>query len=644
MPWTPHRPFGVLCALIVASLLCASPVAAQTRPGELAPVTRLVLRVSGGPSGATVRGVLAAVDARGQAVSDIAERGLQATVDGQAVNLQLAAERPSIALAVGLLLDSSANATVRTTLAAAIASGLQDMDTRRDAVAIVSTAERRGWDQATFTISADDLRRSLESLVQKQPIDDLLSLGQVAELERALAAQAQDLKVLLLVTNRAPASAATPATNMALLRAMAIDDHLQISVLVLPQAGGQGVAEALAEATPGGGVEYVLNATNQADLTLRVSSLLAPAVGARGFSLPVLSEGSHTLSLTAPGLATRTQATFTVAGRAIGIAAIETNGAAVTPGRHLDRPTWLTARTAAEGPIEGVEWSVDGRLSQASVDPFALLVDPNQTGDGNHAITARAIFQGRAGPLATTSVYVPFDAARVVRQWLRDWGLLIAVLLANGLIAFALVRRLAGRGDEAAFYTPRNDFPPILRLKQRADAYIAPEVIDFLAAGKLRIGYHPPFMDNHVGTPQFERLPFQDIRGDDELVKDLSRHAACIWREPQTNDCFIQLGWPAPGEPVHPKPQAQVLHFGKPQDATSKAYRLFHQDVIRLSSRVEYVFNQLALRDKPTPERTKVDAFTSDEPDSSLSARITQLATRFHDSEAEPGAREEPDR
>jgi hypothetical protein len=87
-----------------------------------------------------------------------------------------------------------------------------------------------------------------------------------------------------------------------------------------------------------------------------------------------------------------------------------------------------------------------------------------------------------------------------------------------------------------------------------------------------------------------------------------------------------------------------VLHFGKPQDATSKAYRLFHQDVIRLSSRVEYVFNQLALRDKPTPERTKVDAFTSDEPDSSLSARITQLATRFHDSEAEPGAREEPDR
>ena len=253
----------------------------QTRPGDSASVTRLVMRVVSQPTDAAVRGVLAGVDGRGQPVADLTARGLQTTLDGQPITVQFAAERPSIAIAIGLLLDSSANTTVRTALGTAIASGLQDLDTRRDAVAIGTTTEQRGWEQSVFTNSADDLRRSLSSLVQNPPIDDVLSLDQVAGLERALAGQSQDLKVLLLITNRTPASAATPASNMAVLRAMAIDDHLQISVLALPQAGGQGVAEALAEATPGGGVEYVLNATNQADLTQRVSSLLAPT-GARG--------------------------------------------------------------------------------------------------------------------------------------------------------------------------------------------------------------------------------------------------------------------------------------------------------------------------------------------------------------------------
>jgi hypothetical protein len=628
-------------ALLIATSVVALPATAQISPGDAAPVTRLVLRVTSAPTAPTVRGVVAAMDARGQAVPDIAARGLQAIVDGQPVNLQLSADRPSIAVAVGLLLDSSANATVRTTLGAAIARGLQDADTRRDTVAIVSTSERRSWDQASFTTSANDLRQSLESLVQKPPVDDMVSLGQVAGLQRALAEQVQELKVLLLVTNRTPASVATPATNMAVLRGMAIDDHLQVSMLVLPQAGGQGVAEALAEATPGGGVEYVLNATNQTDLTQRVISLLSPAMGAHRFSLPVLREGSHTLHLTMAGLASRAQATFSVTARPVAIAAIEANGAALQPGSQIDRPTWLTVRTSAGAVLEGVEWSIDGRPWETSAEPFALLLDPAQTGEGRHEITARAISQGRSGPLATMSVDVPFDAARLVRRELRGWGLLVAVLLANVLIAFVLVRRLVSRRDATAG-THRNEFPPVLRLKQRPGAYIAPEVIDFLARGKLRIGYHPPYMDNHVGAPEFERLPFQDIRGDDELVKDLSRHAACIWREPETNDCFIQLGWAAPGEPLRPKAQAQVLHFGKPQDATSKAYRLFHQDVIRLSSRVEYVFNQLALRDKPTPERTKLDALASDEHEGSLSARITQLAGRFHEIEAEARVREEP--
>jgi hypothetical protein len=149
------------------------------------------------------------------------------------------------------------------------------------------------------------------------------------------------------------------------------------------------------------------------------------------------------------------------------------------------------------------------------------------------------------------------------------------------------------------------EFPPTLRVNPLAGRYVAPEVIEFPTQGKLRIGYHPPFMDNHVGSREFTRLPYQDIRGDEDAVKDLSRHAACIWRDPKTNDCYIQLGWPGSGEPIEPRPQSQVFHFGRPHDATSLPFRLAHHDVVRLSTGVEFVFNQVGLRDKATPESKK---------------------------------------
>jgi hypothetical protein len=613
---------GVVALLLLVALL-STPAVAQTDPSQ---VTHLYLRVTSAPTDATVRGLLAGVDAQGRAVSDLPSHGVQATLDGQPVDIHLASARPSIGVAVALLLDSSAGQSVRTAVGSAIAAGLQDLDTRRDTVAIVSTSDRRPWDQASFTTSADDLRGNLEAFVQNAPQDDLVSLDQVAALQRALAAQTQELEVLVLITNRPAASAATAATNLAALRSAAVDEHLQISVLALPGAGGQGLAEALAEATPGGGVEYVLNATNQADLTQRVATLLAPALAARRFEFPAPSEGPHTLSVTGPGLPSRVQAPLTVTARAVSITAIQAGGAPFRPGGQIDSPTWLSAQTADDTPLEGVEWSMDGRLSQVTQAPFALLVDPDQLGEGAHEVTARAVVKGRGGPLVSTTFYIPFDFARLVRRALRDWGLIAAIVLINGLIALFIVRALASRrGGDARTGAGRNEFPPVLRLKPKPGSSIAPEVIEFPARGKLRIGYHPPYMDNHVGTPAFQSLAYQDIRGDEELVKDLSRHAACIWRDPETNDCYIQLGWPAPGEPVRPKAQAQVLHFGKPQDATNQAFRLSHQDVIRLASSVEYVFNQLGLRDKPTPERKKIDAFASSPGGTSSAARLAVL-------------------
>jgi hypothetical protein len=152
---------------------------------------------------------------------------------------------------------------------------------------------------------------------------------------------------------------------------------------------------------------------------------------------------------------------------------------------------------------------------------------------------------------------------------------------------------------------------PALHLRTAdPDAYVVPSVIAFPAAGRLRLGYQPSFMDAHVGDIAFSRVPAVAIRGDQASVRELSRHAACIWRDAQSGACFVQLGWPGPGEPIRPRTQTRVLRFGRPQDAASQPFRLAHGDVLRLSAQVEYVFCEVEpLRDRPTPEQKKIDAF-----------------------------------
>lgn len=147
-----------------------------------------------------------------------------------------------------------------------------------------------------------------------------------------------------------------------------------------------------------------------------------------------------------------------------------------------------------------------------------------------------------------------------------------------------------------------------LRLRGGADSLIVPEVIEIPVAGKLRLGAHPPYMDRRVGRSEFSRLPFVDIRGDVEAVHDLSRHVACVWCD-SSGACFVQLGWPGPGEAIRPRGQSRILRFGREHDATSQPFRLMHRDVVRLGSRIEYVFLELAsLADRSTPEQKKIEA------------------------------------
>lgn len=150
---------------------------------------------------------------------------------------------------------------------------------------------------------------------------------------------------------------------------------------------------------------------------------------------------------------------------------------------------------------------------------------------------------------------------------------------------------------------------PVLLLRIHDNAHVVPEVIEFPRSGKLRIGLHPPLMDRRVGHAEFSRLPFVDIRGDVEAVRELSRQAACIWRD-ESGACLVQFGWPGPGEAVRVRAQTRLLRFGRQQDAASQPFRLAHRDVVRLCGAIEYVFLELAeLEDRTTPEQKKIEAF-----------------------------------
>ncbi|HET6315818.1 MAG TPA: hypothetical protein VFG86_05125 [Chloroflexota bacterium] len=191
------------------------------------------------------------------------------------------------------------------------------------------------------------------------------------------------------------------------------------------------------------------------------------------------------------------------------------------------------------------------------------------------------------------------------------WAVLVVIVgvLATGVLVW---RRRAAHPQPAQIRPQTAQTLPALQLRvHEDDVHVLPQVIQFPASGRLRIGYHPPLMNRHVGRAEFERLPFVDIRGDAAAVRELSRHAACIWRDAD-GECFVQLGWPGPGEPIRPRNQARVLRFGRPHDAASQPFRLAHRDVLRLSSHVEYVFLEVeAVRDRPTPEQKKIEAFES---------------------------------
>ena len=118
--------------------------------------------------------------------------------------------------------------------------------------------------------------------------------------------------MLLLITNRPLASAASVNASLGTIRAFAADRGIQISIVALPGSGGQGRAEALAEATPRGRLMRA-ECDQQSGPQPSIGSLLAPAFGARRFEFATPTDGNHTLSVSAPTVALPATATFQVA-------------------------------------------------------------------------------------------------------------------------------------------------------------------------------------------------------------------------------------------------------------------------------------------------------------------------------------------
>src|SRR5207237_3789268 len=133
-----------------------------------------------------------------------------------------------------------------------LAEAVGGLDINRDTVAIVSTAQTTSWEQATFTTSADSLKKSLDAVILDPPNDAAASLEQVSGVLRALNAQPRDSRVLLLFVNRPLANAASVNASLGSVRSFAVENGIQVSIVALPGAGGQGPAEAFAEATPAG--------------------------------------------------------------------------------------------------------------------------------------------------------------------------------------------------------------------------------------------------------------------------------------------------------------------------------------------------------------------------------------------------------
>src|SRR5205807_162598 len=224
-----------------------------------------------------------------------------------------------------------------------------------------------------------------------------------------------------------------------------------------------------------------LNATNQQDIARRIGMLLAPAFGARRFEIPAPDEGNHTLAISAPGATAQAIAPFQVSGRSVQVDSLQTTSGRLQPGDQITQPIWVQVVPADNAAIDSVEFVVDGRVTHVASEPYAILLDPEQLGDGSHQLTARITSQGRSGSFLSTSVLVPMDVFRTARTVVRSWGLIGVLVIAEAVIVTLFVRMAPARRGVLANTT---DFPPSLRLNPLTGTYIAPELIEFPSRGR----------------------------------------------------------------------------------------------------------------------------------------------------------------
>ena len=371
-----------------------------------------------------------------------------------------------------------------------------------------------------------------------------------------------------------------------------------------PGAGGQGPAEALAEATPGGRVEYVLNATNRRTSADGSACCWRPRSARTASRSPRPPRAATSSSVGAPG--STTPGRRPLSRWSPDRCRSRPSKPAAAPSRlgppSISPPGWRCVRPK-RAPIDSVEWTLDGRVTQVTSDPWALLLDPEQLGDGQHDLAARIISNGRAGRSWPRASMCPPDFLRNVRNAVRGWGL-IALLLVGELCGHLPVR--------APRPSPRG--PGVVTNGVSADA--APQPARRPVRGARGHRLPDPRQAAHWLPPAVHGQPGRQPRVLQAAVPGHSRRRRRGQRpEPSRRRASGATRRPttATSSSAGRARASRSSRARRARSSTSADLRTrrpchsgWHiMTWCGLATGVEFVFNQVGLRDKATPESKK---------------------------------------
>lgn len=561
-------------------------------------------------------------DDHGRAVSP--PPPIQARLDGAPISLTQAGQ-PSAALGAALLMWTNPNPQERTNAANAVQKAIiAGASNPGFATAVVSGLTESSWAQVTWNAPSQDVAKALKQFNDVDPklvaapirglIDLVGSLGSATGTQATTAGQAPrfERRVLVIVANRPFLGLPSDATA-ATLFAAARDKGVLINTVSGPLANQAGQLDALVASA--GGRNFSVDFTKPESVEEGVLAAAAPAISSTRWTFPTPPDGQHSLDLSVPGTAATGSLQLSVVTPVVQIAGIQNLNAnkPLSPGAGIDLPAGTNL-----GPVippgtqaDAYQWIVNGRAYERSATQ-AFVLDPEQLGSGDLAVSVRAIAKGKLSdpyPSQPLSIHVSEPWWQRLSSLLRQWGVVLFLVLLNfALWPFLVLGGQIGTASGAG----EDKFAPQLSLAPLREGVVRPTVVRFPVGEKIRLGRRPAARDNDVGHPAFSKLHSEDVVGDEALIEEVPRYCATIWRE-KTGECWAEFGWSGPGNPLPPQSQngyprvIDEMRRAKPLDMGKVQLR--HGDVVELGPFVKYVFHTVAgYVDHPTPRKDKQQA------------------------------------